>query len=479
MSFLVTDLDIGKGLQVINTAGAAGAKVEADLGFGLAFNGNVIDAYAPMANGFIDVVKVGLTGTATANTNLESLSTIATYAWSGTGVTFASPNAASSAYTVIAAGAYDITLVVTTSEGVVATFTRTVKHDYVIEVMGHDSEMAYFSKLSDAWDWISTNDAANGGKYLVQVLGVTADSGTITRPPFNCTVAFNELGLINANINAGGSGSGSLTINGASKTTTCVVGTITTTGASIAVGNAQIGANSYAGVVIDATNASVTLRDATVRASGEIVSIIGSGQNVGLTNAFFYGAHALFNGITFLDTSIGIFFQQSSATSTLGLEIDNCSGTIERLSYRTGGVGFSSTITHTCMKVNLVSTKTLFFQDIDIRSSRAPSAGNVLTGLEVSGTTGTLLIYDASIRFTNVGAGNIYAFVRSGTPTASERYDNFSTYAKTAAFIYLVAGVATAWNNAPIYDSTFMVSNVNALITPIAGVAVGSNNYFA
>lgn len=46
MSFLVTDLDIGKGLTISGAAGAAGTKVQANLGAGLVFNGTLIELAA-------------------------------------------------------------------------------------------------------------------------------------------------------------------------------------------------------------------------------------------------------------------------------------------------------------------------------------------------------------------------------------------------------------------------------------------------
>lgn len=156
-----------------------------DLGAGLAIVGSkvVIDAayFAPAVT-IRRSSKIGLTATLAAEANeVLSLNAPLSYAWTGAGLTFASPTASSSAVTVTTPGEYTASCTVTDADGQTFAASHKLKLGRVLEVGGADGEISdRFGTLQAAFDWIAANDAANAASYLITVIGVTSDVGTIT-----------------------------------------------------------------------------------------------------------------------------------------------------------------------------------------------------------------------------------------------------------------------------------------------------------
>ena len=481
MAFLVTENDIGRGLTVIATPGTAGAIVEADLGFGLSFNGNKIDAAAPMPNGAIGIVKAGLTGTATANVNLEMISTIATYAWSGLGVSFASPAAATSAYTVLAVGAYEITLTVTTDKGIIATFTRTVKHDYRLDVLGHDSEMMYFASLADAWAWITANDLANGGNYTVDVMGETSDSGVITAPAFNTLVSIHSGGDVKGGIDYGSSGTHRLvgqdrrysTISGGNGTPT-----ILSTGASVNVYNLRVDCPDATQHTIDVSGA-LSIYDSNIgsqsSAADEVLAVraISAAQtNFTIVNTIVTGQVHLKN--RGFNPRAGCIFIGNSPNATYGVWIDSCTGSLDGWSFLGTTASNAAVGNHAALKITK-GGNSLYLQNFTFAYGKSCPAGSYVATVYIDGATPSVLSING-FTANNVGAaaGSNYGIVRNGAGQANEYFADSYFRQKTNAAICLIAGVASAWT-ATIHGCVFAASDVHPLVTYTASTASGTN----
>lgn len=125
--------------------------------------------------------KIGLTGAlyASASSETDAGNGPLVYAWSsltpGLGIgPAASPTAG---FTANAPGQYDILLTVSDAAGHVSQQQQRVQVDRVLHVGGTEHDA--FAKLQDAFDWISSNDPANAGKYLIEVHSSPSDAARI------------------------------------------------------------------------------------------------------------------------------------------------------------------------------------------------------------------------------------------------------------------------------------------------------------
>lgn len=87
---------------------------------------------------------------------------ITTYAWTGAGVTFGTPAAATTTISVAAPGTYTLQLVVTDSNSNTYTTTRVFTAEDVVYINSDDSEYLVIDQLSTAWTQL-TNQGISGG----------------------------------------------------------------------------------------------------------------------------------------------------------------------------------------------------------------------------------------------------------------------------------------------------------------------------
>lgn len=174
-----------------------------DLGAGLAIVASkvVVDkAYFKPGVSIRRSSKIGLTAALVAEANeFLTLNAPLTYAWTGVGLTFGTPAAATTTATATSPGEYTATVTVTDGDGQTFVASYELKLARMLAVGGPDSEVSdWFSTLAAAYAWINANDAANAASYLIEVIGVTQDAGTIT--PNLASVHVRSGGQIPANV---------------------------------------------------------------------------------------------------------------------------------------------------------------------------------------------------------------------------------------------------------------------------------------
>ena len=135
----------------------------------------IVASALPVAN-FERTSQIGLTAAVAAmdSSATHTFNGPLTYVWSGAGLTFGTPTAASTTIAAAVAGQYTLTLTVTDADGDVASKSELIALDWVLYVGGTMADK--FATLQAAFDWITANDVANAARYRIDVSGVTADA---------------------------------------------------------------------------------------------------------------------------------------------------------------------------------------------------------------------------------------------------------------------------------------------------------------
>ena len=436
----------------------------------------------------ITVVKAGLFGTVTSfayETQTSSDAAISTYAWSGTGVTFATPAASASTYTVATPGSYTISLSVTNASGIVETYTRDVKHDRALHVLGYDSEEMYFATISDAYTWLTASGLANPGQYRVYVWSTTADTGQITLPNVGATIIFKPGATVTCSFNLGTAGTKNIIAESSETTTitgsagfpaiTAAGANLTLIGISIASGDATQHTISMTGGAFSCIRSTITQLSA---ASAGVYAFNGATiATLKLFSSTFIGS-SYFGGASLNNASRDAHFQSSSVNSTFCVHFDGCSGRITNIQpiVTSTGAATVGSFSHVLITKNATAGNSFVIDGISVNTINTVTAANYSAFVEVTGA-GTSTLYVKNLHAQNLstptGAG--YGILRNGAPTATEWYVDGFIRCKTAAFINLIAGVATAWNPAPIYGFTLHSASPDASVGFGATVAFGSN----
>lgn len=482
---VTTTINVCAALQLLptGTAGIAGATVV----LGNDCQWHVLPSVAdprPVVN--FEVQKAGLVGQLVATGFTTQVgSSIVSYAWSGTGVTFASPTSAATTYTVQTVGCYSISLTVTNSEGQSYLYGKNVRHGYDLHVGYIDSEHYCFYSVQQAWDWVVANDSAGGANYVVNVWGVTTDSGVITAPAFTTRLVMHPSARIAAAINYGATASHF--IYGQQERSTQISGTtgsptIKSTGANITLSNINIAATDATVSVIDVDGGALNMELTTViHNSSLIAATIYAIKHVSTTSlglriqSVTTQGHCLFSGVLLNTQSRDLLVQPTSNNATFGIHFDRCGGEIRSVNVRVTTTGSAGVGNFAHILVTKHASVKLQMTDILISSIRTGPAGSRVSGLEVTGTGASVL---SAINLNSVipdaGTADFYGIARVDATVNNELYVDGYLNQKTNALINLVAGVATALQF-PAFDFVFDGSGAHPTITFPATVPNGSN----
>lgn len=394
-----------------------------------------------------------------------------TYAWSGVGpgtVTFGAAAAAATGVIFGAVGTYTLTLTVTDGNGNSAASSLAVQVDRVLHVNGVGAAGA-FTKLQDAFDWITANDAVNDSDYLIEVWSTTQDTARIA--PTLAMVHFQDGGRLTVGVDFavagnyawGADASGNL--RNIEPTTGIGISVVAGVALNLAgVGVVMPAGSTDAGVQAVGGGALTLLR--CVLSGGTVaLSVTNPTGNVRLQNCRF-AVNVNLSGLASGQTHVAIGNLFLVINGLVSLTLSNANIAIVQNEFRSnnppnGTVGCVVQVdTPTTPAVGSIFANNVFRLG-NTQSLAGTGAGTVMSLVRVvpGGALGKILFVNNSLTAEKQAASTVIALHFVGAPTGTLKFaNNYFGAATIAAAIQSTsdnaAAVPLVWNNAPFYNNT-------------------------
>lgn len=407
----------------------------------------------------IEVVKTGLTASLAAMGFEVAANESLTYLWSGAGVTFVDPTLPATQMSVAAAGAYQVSLTVTNSLGYSETVYETLNLSRNLHVFPNLRDERNFTKLQDAFDWITNNDLVNGNLYAIYVHAPTLDTATVNVPAGVSTkVFFVGLGSLSVGVNLGTAGTHTFVGHPyptSAQITSASGPAILGNGASFQAVNMRIRTSDVNSDVIRLTNGNFRYERGDISYVGtKSAGVYGINKSGGVTVILdcIVQAACLFSQVNFSIQSINLdVFAQPA--DTVGVWFDRCVSAIRQLNIRTGtgAVGF------TAIKIT-TGTQSFEIQGATAWINRSPAAGSYTALMDVE-SAGAGLFYISELIGRNIGtSGERHGLItRAGLNANQDFYVNSTFEAVNLTIVHAAAGY-------PIVDQARTVQVHNSIL---------------